>query len=134
MEWRTWDLEVLAFSVLSAPSHSRHPPLFPDGAGLRCGADCFSYFPPFFFFFLTFLGRLENRRGKTFFFFLIDALGTSTESVCICVCMCVCVWGGGSVFTGSTDARRRERAKEMGTIFVPLYRIKLSLPLLNEEF
>ena len=54
--------------------------------------------------------------------------------MCICVCMCVCVWGGGSVFTGSTDARRRERAKEMGTIFVPLYRIKLSLPLLNEEF
>ena len=47
----------------------------------------------------------------------------------------VCVWGGaGSVFICSTDARRRERAKEMGTIFVPLYRIKLSLPLVNEEF
>ena len=55
--------------------------------------------------------------------------------VCVYVCVCVCVCGGGgSVFTGSTDARRRERAKEMGTIFVPLYRIKLSLPLLNEEF
>ena len=49
----------------------------------------------------------------------------------MCVCMCVC---GGSVFTCSTDARRRERAKEMGTVFVPLYRIKLSLPLVNEEF
>ena len=49
--------------------------------------------------------------------------------------MYVCVWGGvGSVFICSTDARRRERAKEMGTIFVPLYRIKLSLPLVNEEF
>lgn len=51
--------------------------------------------------------------------------------------MCVSGAGGGgcgSVFSGSTDARRRERAKEMGTIFVPLYRIKLSLPFLNEEF
>lgn len=59
MVWRTCELKVLAFSVLSAPSHSRHPPLFSRWGGAEVWVQIDSGIFPHFFF-LTSLNGLQS--------------------------------------------------------------------------
>lgn len=85
-EWygepRSWSPRP--FLSFLPPSLSRHPPVFPGGAGLKCGCRLtlvFSIFLPAWVNSRASVGKLSVLS--------INALGTKTEGFCVCVCVCV---------------------------------------------